>query len=76
MKWSALFLLGLTLLACDSHKVEQIDVEVPAGVTVPEDMVFIPSGEFIMGHPEDAKTSPPFMGRGFLLKSRGWSMPG
>ena len=56
MKWSALFLAGLTLLACDSQQVEQIKVTPPAGVSVPEDMVYIPAGAFIMGHPEDALT--------------------
>jgi formylglycine-generating enzyme required for sulfatase activity len=58
MKWLlwAVLLLGGLLLACDSHEVEQIQVKVPAGVTVPEGMVYIPAGGFIMGHADDPKT--------------------
>ncbi|GJL79685.1 MAG: hypothetical protein NPINA01_26740 [Nitrospinaceae bacterium] len=50
------FFLSFILLSCDSHKVEQIPVEIPAGVTVPEGMVYIPAGGFIMGHADDPKT--------------------
>lgn len=52
-----LLLIGGFLLACDSHTVEQIEVKVPRGVTVPESMVYIPAGEFIMGHADDPKTA-------------------
>lgn len=58
MKWlaSVVLLLGSFLLACDSHEVKQLPVEIPVGVTVPEGMVYIPEGGFIMGHVEDPKT--------------------
>jgi len=48
--------LSLILVACDSPEVEQIQVEIPPGVVVPEGMVYIPAGGFIMGHPEDPRT--------------------
>ncbi len=57
LSWFFFLFFASLFISCDSHTVEQIDVEVPAGVKVPADMVFIPSGEFIMGHPEDAKTA-------------------
>jgi len=44
------------ILSCGSNEVEQIPVEVPPGVTVPEGMVYIPEGEFIFGHREDPRT--------------------
>ena len=44
------------LFACDSPEVKQIEVNVPEGVQVPEEMVYIPAGEFIMGHAEEART--------------------
>ena len=53
-------------LACSDSDVEQIVVEVPAGVTVPKDMVYIPQGEFIMGHAEDPKT---VLGKKVFLKA-------
>ncbi len=57
MKWLAVLLLGGFLLACDSHEVEQIQVAVPVGVTVPDGMVYIPDGGFIMGHADEPKTA-------------------
>ena len=44
------------LFACDSPEVTQIEVNVPEGVQVPEEMVYIPAGEFIMGHAEEPRT--------------------
>lgn len=46
----------LFLCACDSHEVVQIKVDVPSGIQVPEEMVYIPAGEFIMGHKEEPRT--------------------
>ena len=37
------------LSSCDSHSVKQISVTVPAGTVVPEEMIYIPAGDFIMG---------------------------
>jgi formylglycine-generating enzyme required for sulfatase activity len=51
-----LVLLSFFFSACDSYQVEQIEVQVPNGVTVPEGMVYIPKGEFVMGHPDDSRT--------------------
>ncbi len=50
------FLLLIFLLSCDSYSVKQIPVEVPAGIVVPEEMVYIPAGEFIMGDVEEPET--------------------
>ena len=50
------FILIVSGISCGKEEVEQIEVHVPEGVTVPEDMVYIPSGEFIMGHPDEPKT--------------------
>ena len=44
-----LFLLLIFLSSCDSHSVKQISVKIPLGIVVPEEMVYIPAGEFIMG---------------------------
>jgi formylglycine-generating enzyme required for sulfatase activity len=49
-------ILYLFIVACESHTVEQIDVQVPEGVLVPEGMVYIPEGEFIMGHSDQPRT--------------------
>ena len=48
--------LGLVLFSCESHEVEQIAVQIPEGISVPEGKVYIPAGEFIMGDPDDPKT--------------------
>jgi len=46
----------LFIFACGKDGVEQIKVNVPEGMTVPEDMIYIPSGDFIMGHPDEPET--------------------
>ncbi len=51
------FAFGLFLASCESHTVEQIEVTVPPGVTVPDGMVYIPAGEFIMGHADEPDTA-------------------
>ncbi len=48
--------LFIFLLACDSHSVKQILVTVPAELVVPQEMVYIPAGEFIMGDAAEPKT--------------------
>lgn len=54
-----IWLLVLVLLsACGGNDVEQIQVTVPPGVTVPDEMVYIPAGKFVMGSPNDPKTLP------------------
>ena len=53
------FTLSLLLIfqfSCDSYSVKQIPVVVPAGFVVPEEMVYIPAGEFIMGNAEEPRT--------------------
>ena len=37
-------------IGCGKDEVEQIKVDIPEGIVVPDDMVYIPSGNFIMGH--------------------------
>ena len=44
------------LISCSDTDVEQIKVVVPKNVLVPKGMVYIPEGEFIMGHKDDQKT--------------------
>lgn len=58
MKWRPWLLLSLCcwLFSCSDNSVDQIPVTVPPGIQVPEDMVYIPKGEFVYGHPEDPKT--------------------
>ncbi len=51
-----LFLLLIFLSSCDSYSVEQIPVEVPIGLAIPEEMVYIPAGEFVMGSAEEPGT--------------------
>ena len=52
----ASFFFFFFLFSCDSYEVAQIKVEIPAGVQVPEKMVYIPRGDFIMGHAEEPRT--------------------
>ena len=51
-----LFILLIFLSSCDSRSVKQISVEVPADTVVPDGMVYIPAGEFIMGDAEEPET--------------------
>jgi formylglycine-generating enzyme required for sulfatase activity len=55
--------------ACEKDKVEQIKVDIPEGVLVPGDMVFIPSGNFIMGHSDypDTKKGKVISQEAFLI---------
>ena len=57
MKYFLLFAFSLMFFfACEKDGVEQINVIIPESIVVPEDMVYIPSGNFIMGHPDDPET--------------------
>jgi formylglycine-generating enzyme required for sulfatase activity len=56
MKPFIFILLSCFLFACDSYEVKQIKVDVPDGVQVPQGMVYIPAGDFIMGHKEEPRT--------------------
>jgi hypothetical protein len=40
----------LFIFTCNKDEVDQIEVNIPIGITVPEGMVYIPDGDFIMGH--------------------------
>lgn len=69
MKWRLFFLslsMSCWLAGCSESSVEQIPVQVPASVTVPDGMVYIPGGEFKFGHAEDPKTA---LGRKVDLKA-------
>ena len=50
------FFFFFFLLSCDSYEVVQIKVEIPAGIQIPEKMIYIPAGNFIMGHEEEPRT--------------------
>jgi formylglycine-generating enzyme required for sulfatase activity len=57
MKVFPIFVFFLVFfIACEKDRVEQIKINIPEGITVPEDMVYIPSGNFIMGHRDDLET--------------------
>ena len=58
MRWRPWLLSFLCcwLFSCSDNSVEQIPVTVPPGTPVPADMVYIPEGEFVYGHPEAPKT--------------------
>jgi formylglycine-generating enzyme required for sulfatase activity len=58
------------LFSCDSKKdVEQIKVSIPAGQLVPEEMIYIPAGKFIMGDAEESTTigGKPVMTGAYLI---------
>ena len=50
------FCLGFCLFSCGPPDVEQIAVSIPKGVVVPEDMIYIPEGGFVMGHADDPRS--------------------
>ena len=50
-------LIFLFIISCTKESVEQIEVEIPSGILVPKEMIFIPKGEFIMGTDIEKKTS-------------------
>jgi len=50
------FFFFFFLLSCDSYEVVQIKVEIPTGIQIPEKMIYIPAGDFIMGHEEEPRT--------------------
>ncbi len=56
MNWRSVLCLLFFLSACGPPEVEQIEVVVPEGVTVPDGMVYIPEGAFTMGHADDPQT--------------------
>ena len=56
MKPFTFILLSCFIFACDSYEVKQIKVDIPDGVQVPQGMVYIPAGDFIMGHKEEPRT--------------------
>jgi formylglycine-generating enzyme required for sulfatase activity len=69
MKWrlfSLLLFLSFWLSTCSENSVEQIPVQVPDGLMVPDGMVYIPEGEFTYGHAEDPKTA---LGKKIELKA-------
>ena len=69
MKWrrfSFLLFLSFWLSPCSENSVEQIPVQVPPGLKVPDGMVYIPEGEFTYGHAEDPKTA---LGKKIVLKA-------
>ena len=69
MKWRPFSLsvfLSFWLFSCSESSVEQIPVEIPPGIKVPEGMAYIPEGKFQYGHPEDPKTA---LGKNIFLKA-------
>ncbi len=69
MKYRPGFLLVLSvcwLFSCSDSNVDQISVQVPPHVKVPEEMVYIPAGKFKYGHAEDPKTA---LGKKVFLKA-------
>lgn len=62
-----LFVLLIFLSSCDSYSVKQIEVEVPEGVVVPEEMVYIPAGEFIMGDTSADQAGRPVQSGAYLI---------
>ena len=65
----SIFFLFVFLTSCDSYSVKQIPVAIPDGLIVPEEMVYIPAGEFIMGHAEESGTygGKPIQTNDFLI---------
>ena len=51
-----LLFLTIFCVSCGRDEVDQIEVLVPQGVKVPKNMVYIPSGDFIMGQRGEATT--------------------
>ncbi len=51
-----LILVVFAFSACGEPEVETLDVKIPSGVQVPDGMVYIPAGEFIMGDPDEPRT--------------------
>ena len=46
-----------SIISCQSEKIPELNLPAPPpGVIVPKEMVYIPEGEFIMGHPDHSKT--------------------
>ncbi len=46
-----------SIISCQSEKIPELNLPAPPpGVIVPKEMVYIPEGEFIMGHPDHNKT--------------------
>jgi len=52
-----IFFSCMFCFACDGNEeVIQLEVAVPEGTKVPDEMVYIPAGDFIMGHPKEPRT--------------------
>jgi formylglycine-generating enzyme required for sulfatase activity len=62
-----LLLFLIFLPSCDSYSVKQIEVKIPAGVVVPERMVYIPAGKFIMGDTSKDKAGKPVQSSFYLI---------
>lgn len=49
--------INFSIISCQSEKIPELNLPPPPqGVLVPEEMIYIPEGEFIMGHPDHDKT--------------------